>query len=329
MSSGRVFIGVDMGRSTRAAIIDAEGRVLRNERRPTHLGDSRDLADGVVESVREAVAAARSLGEVAAVGIGVPGLVDAETRRIRALPNLGGMADIDLHAELAECAGVPVILDNDANTAAYGEWQCGAARGVGEMIFIAIGTGIGAGVVRNGRVMRGAHGFAGEFGHVKIGVDGLECGCGSAGCLETVASGPNIVRRTRELLLDDPRFASSPLGDKMGGRMTCEDVVDAAHGGDAFAQSVLAETAAYLGLAVANAVNLLDPDIVVLGGPVMQGNEFLLERVRAETLPRVFVPGFTGERIVVGALGSGAGVIGAALMARDEAGEATGAALAR
>jgi glucokinase len=326
VSAGRLFIGVDLGRTTRAAVVDAEGTILAQDRRASHLEGGRALVDGVLETVSEAVRRARELGEVGAVGVGVPGPVDVGTRRIKALPNLGDISDIDVHAELVDATGLPVILDNDANTAAYGEWQCGAARGVTEAVYVTIGTGIGAGVIQNGRLHRGAHGFAGEFGHFKIGVDGLECGCGSAGCLETVASGPNIVRRTRELLLADPRFAESPLSAKMSGRLRCEDVVAAAEGGDVFAQSVLSETGAYLGLAVANVINLLDAGLVVLGGPAMQGNRFLLERVRAEAVPRVFVPDFGAESVVLGRLGADAGVIGAAMMARDEAGRPAGAA---
>ena len=293
--------------------------MLRHDRRPTRLESGRALADSVVEAVDDAIARGKGFGSIKAIGIGVPGLVDARTKRVRALPNLGDITDIDLHEEIEARTGLPVVLDNDANTAAYGEWQCGAARGSEGGIYITMGTGIGAGVIQQGRIHRGAHGFAGEFGHFKIGIDGLECGCGSSGCLETVASGPNIVRRTRELLLDDPRWSSSPLAEKMGGRLSCEDVVEAAETGDGFAQLVLTETANYLGLAVANAINLLDPDLVVLGGPAMQGNEFLLESVRAETLSRIFVPGFAPARIVMSTLGSDAGVIGAAMMARDEA----------
>src|SRR6185295_6650060 len=127
-----------------------------------------------------------------------------------------------------------------------------------DALYVAIGTGIGAGLILGGRLQLGVRGFAGEFGHFKIAIEGLECGCGSSGCLETVASGPNIVRRTRELMFAEPRFLLSPLSPKMSGQLTCEDVVSAALAGDGFARNVLSETAAHLGMAVANVVNLLN-----------------------------------------------------------------------
>jgi glucokinase len=318
--TGSLYLGVDLGRSTRAAVVDDGGNILLQDREPTRLDEGgRALVDGLIDFVRRVVAGAGNAMPIAAIGVGVPGLVDRATHRVAALPNLADISGVDLHADLARATGLPVVLDNDANTAAYGEWRCGAARGARDAIFITIGTGIGAGLIQDGQLHRGASGFAGEFGHFKVGVDGLECGCGNSGCLETVASGPNIVRRTRELLFDDPRSALSPLAAKTAGRLTCENVVEAALSDDAFARSVLSETAAYLGMAVANVVNLLNVELVVLGGPVMASNQYLLDRVREEALRRAFTPSYAACRVVAGELGADAGVIGAAMLARDTA----------
>lgn len=323
MTDEALYIGVDVGRSTRAALVDARGAIRMQDRQPTHLEGGRAVVDGLAQVVRRVLDAAKAHGPVAAVGVGVPGLVDHIARRVGVLPNLVDVSNIDIHAELSEATHLPVVLDNDANTAAYGEWQCGAARGARDAIYIATGTGIGAGLILGGRLHLGARGFSGEFGHSKVAIDGLECSCGSSGCLETVASGPNIVRRARELMFAEPRFALSALAPKMSGQLTCEDVVSAALDGDAFARSVLSETAAYLGMAVANAVNLLNVELVVLGGPVFTSNEYLLDEVRKQADPRSFGPSFASCRIVRSALGADAGAVGAAMMARDATTEAS------
>ncbi len=319
MSDESLYIGVDLGRSTRAALVDATGAIRMQERQPTNLEGGRALVDGLVELIARVRDASSDYGPVAAVGVGVPGLVDHRTHRVEILPNLADVSDVDIYADLVAATGLPVVIDNDANTAAYGEWRCGAARGAHDAIYVTIGTGIGAGLVLADRLQLGARGFAGEFGHFKIALAGLECGCGSSGCLETVASGPNIVRRTRELMFAEPRFSLSPLSPKMAGQLSCEDVVSAALAGDAFARTVLSETAAYLGMAVANAVNLLNVELVVLGGPVLASNEYLVDEVRKEARFRSFVPSFESCRIVGSVLGADAGAIGAAMMARDEA----------
>jgi glucokinase len=298
--------------------VDAAGAIRLQDRQPTHLEGGRAIVDGLVEVVSRVLEASRDYGPVAAVGVGVPGLVDHRRRRVEVLPNLDDVSGIDIHGELVAATGLPVVIDNDANTAAYGEWQCGAARGARDALYVAIGTGIGAGLILGGRLHIGARGFSGELGHVKVTIDGLECSCGSSGCLETVASGPNIVRRARELMFAEPRFALSALAPKMSGQLSCEDVVSAARAGDVFARTVLSETAAYLGMAVASAVNLLNVELVVLGGPVITSNEYLLDQVRIEARPRSFVPSFEDCRIVESALGADAGAIGAAMMARDE-----------
>jgi glucokinase len=313
-----LYVGVDVGRSTRAALVDQSGRILTQERQATHLESGRALADGIASLVMSVIRVGNTRGHVGAVGIGVPGLVDLRTKRIEIMPNLPDVAAIDLRTDLSRITGLPVVIDNDANTAIYGEWRCGTARGTRDAIYISVGTGIGAGLIQGGRLQRGARGFAGEFGHFKIGIDGLECSCGSSGCLETVASGPNIVRRTRELLFAQPEFALSPLAAKMTGRLGCEDIIDAAIEGDSFARSVLSETAAYLGMAVANVVNLLNVELVVFGGPVMASNTYLLDRVRKEVAQRAFVPAMQSCQVVSTLLGDDAGTVGSAMLARDE-----------
>jgi glucokinase len=227
------------------------------------------------------------------------------------------VSSYDLHSELERATGFPIVIDNDANVAAYGEWRSGAARGSNHVFFITMGTGIGAGLILGGQLQRGARGFAGEFGHFKVESDGLECGCGGTGCLETLASGPNIVRRVREQLFSDPSFSVSKLARDMEGTLTAERVVRAAMENDDLALSVLEETAHILGTAIASIVNLLNVEVVVLGGGVMAAGDLILEPIREAVQKATVQPAFQCCRIVPAELGQDAGIIGAALLARD------------
>jgi glucokinase len=244
-------------------------------------------------------------------------MVNHRTQRIEANPNLVDVSSFDLHAELERATGLPVVVDNDANVAAYGEWRAGAATGSTDVFYITMGTGIGAGLILGGELQRGSQGFAGEFGHFKIDMEGLECACGSTGCLETVASGPNIVRRVREQLFSDPSFSVSKLARDMEGKLTNERVVQAAIEDDELAMTVLKETGRVLGMAVASIMNLLNVEVVVLGGGVMAAGELILKPLRDEAEKGTVAPSFDCCRIVPAELGQDAGIIGAALLARD------------
>ena len=318
MSAADLYVGVDVGRSTRIALVDADGRIVAQRRHTTVLASARDLIDTLASRIAAFIEEALPYGRISGLGVGLPGLVERPSNRVVMLPNLVDVSSIDVFGELRAATSLPLVFDNDANAATYGEWRCGAARGVDDFIYITLGTGIGAGIVEGGRLQRGAHGFAGEFGHLKISADGLECSCGSYGCLETVASGPNIVRRTRERLFTDPSYALSPFGEKLRKRIACEDVVEGAVEGDLLARMILAETGVFLGMAIANVVNLLNVELVILGGPVMRDNAVLLEATLEQASHRAFTPSFTSCRVVAGELGDDAGVIGSAMMARDE-----------
>jgi glucokinase len=310
-----LFMGVDLGRSTRIALVDENGTIISQDRTPTVLTSGRALVNGLIDVTRRIKTSSPS--QVIALGIGFPGLIDHRTNRVKVLPNLADVSDIDVRAELSSALGVPIVFDNDANVAAYGEWKCGVAKGAQNVAYITLGTGIGGALILGGKMQRGSRGFSGEFGHIKIGTDDLACSCGSSGCLETVASGPNIVRRTRERFFIDPRFNQSLLASKTSRRLSCEDVVEAAVAGDDLARSVLFETAKYLGIAIANVVNLLNVEKVVMGGPVMGAGEFLLKAIREEAEHHSFGPLFADCSVVAAKMGADAGVIGSAMMARD------------
>ncbi|HWP44019.1 MAG TPA: ROK family protein [Blastocatellia bacterium] len=312
----KYYLGLDVGRTIRGALVREDGFIIEQRRVVTEVSDPRVFIDQLIEminSLRGSGGKRRAL----AVGIGWAGLVDQKAKRVEVMPNLVDASSFDLYGELQSAVGLPIIFDNDANAGAYGEYRCGAARGFKDVFYVTMGTGIGAALILNGELQRGSCGFAGEFGHFKVEMEGLECACGSTGCLETLASGPNIVRRVREQLFSDPAFSISKLASDMEGVLVCERVVEAAMEEDELARAVLRETGAYLGMAIASVINLLNIEVVVLGGGVMAAGELILGPLREETQKRTLPPAYDCCRIVAARLEQDAGIIGAALLARD------------
>ena len=309
-----LYIGLDVGRTIRGALVAADGKILTQHRVVSEVSNARIFIDQLIDVIKTLQT---DTEEVTAAGIGWAGLVNQRAQRIEANPNLVDVSSYDLHSELERATGFTVVIDNDANAAAYGEWRSGAARGFNDVFYVTLGTGIGSGLILGGQLQRGARGFAGEFGHFKISGDGLECGCGGIGCLETMASGPNIVRRVREQLFSDPSFSVSTLARDMEGILTAERVERAAIEKDDLALSVLKETGRILGNAVASVVNLLNVEVVVFGGGVMAAGDLMLEPIREAVQMAALTPALECCRIVPAQLGQDAGIIGAALLARD------------
>ncbi|HYE15689.1 MAG TPA: ROK family protein [Pyrinomonadaceae bacterium] len=305
------YVGVELsGTALRAALVSASGRVL--ERFEAALSESE-----VSQQVARAAAQLRdaSPSGVAAVGVGLPGLVNPRTGRVIISSDLPSVVRGDFREELRQATGLPVVLDNDANAGAVGEHAVGAGRGSRDMFYVTIGTGIGGAIILDGRLWRGASGFAGEFGHITIDPEGVECACGNVGCLETVASAPNIVRRTHERLLRDSTSSLSRLG--LTKNFTAADIAHEARGGDDFALLMIERTGRYIGTAVAAVINLLNIERVVLGGGVMDAGELILNPIIREAGRRSFQPCFESTQILAASLGADAVPIGAALLARD------------
>jgi glucokinase len=218
---------------------------------------------------------------------------------------------------LKKATGLRVEFENDANAGAYGEYKMGAGRGARDMFYVTIGFGIGGAIILEGKPWLGASGFAGEFGHITIDTDGIECVCGNTGCLETVASAPNIVRRTHERLYRDSTSSLSKLS--INTDFTAADIAREARAGDDFAMMMVERTGKYIGAAVASVINLLNLERVVLGGGVMEAGDLILNPIIREAGRRAFQPCFEATQIVTSALGTDAVFIGAALLARDAA----------
>ena len=216
---------------------------------------------------------------------------------------------------MTRATGLRVELENDANAAAYGEYKVGAGRGARNMFYMMIGNGIGGAIILDGKLWTGASGFAGEVGHITIDTEGLECVCGNTGCLETVASAPSIVRRARERLNRDSTSSLSRLA--LNKSFTAEDVAHQANEGDDFAHMMIERTGKYIGTGVASVINLLNIELVVLGGGVMDAGSLILNPIIQEVKRRAFQPCFEATEIVAAKLGLDGAPIGAALLARD------------
>jgi glucokinase len=312
------YVGILIdGTGVRGALVSGAGEVLSESRTNVRGTDPDSFCKSSVSLAVELRDAGRGAGPVAGIGLCVPGLVNLKTNRVELAPSLPGLADADLAGEIARETGSPVVLNNDANAAAYGEFQVGAGRGASNLFMVVLGSGIGAGIILNGRVYRGESGFAGEFGHITIDPEGIECACGNIGCLETVASAPNIVRRTRERLYRDRTSSLSKLAVPRDREFTAEDIAHAAHDGDEMAVLMMERTGMFLGIGLAAVINLLNPDTIVVAGSVMEAGTLVLNAARKEAHRRAFPPCFLGCKIVLAELGLTAPLIGAALLARD------------
>jgi glucokinase len=306
------FIGIDLaGPVLRAAIVNNEGQI--EERREAPIEDA-----SLVAQVEQVVGALRRVnGNIGTVGIAVPGLVNRTTDRVIASRDLPSTVRADLHSEFMKAVGLRVEIENDANAAAYGEYKVGAGRGSRDMFYVTIGEGIGGAIILNGKLWTGASGFAGEFGHITIDTEGLQCDCGNTGCLETVASAPNIVRRANERLFRDGTSSLSRLA--INKNFTADDVAHEANNGDDFSMMMIERTGKYIGTGVASVLNLLNIERVVLGGGVMDAGELILNPIIQEARRRAFQPCFEATKILAGTLGPDAASIGVAMLARDAA----------
>jgi len=309
-------IGVDIGGTkVAAAVVDAAGRVLRHEQRRTPAARPDSIRDVVVDLVGELT---RS-HPVAAVGVGAAGWIDADRSVVRYAPNLA-WRDEPLRDLLAAALGLPVVVENDANAAAWAEFRFGAARQAAHsMVLLTVGTGIGSGIVVGGELVRGGHGMAGEIGHTRAVPDGLPCGCGRRGCLEQYASGTALVRLAREAVAQQPE-PSGVLMELAGGdpeRIDGPMVTRAARAGDKVARSAFDEVGRWLGAGLADVVAVLDPEVLVLGGGVVAAGELLLAPVREAYRRSLERRGqFPVAPVTAASLGPLAGVIGAADLVR-------------
>jgi len=316
--SEQLVIGIDLGGTKiSTALVDHSGEIITHDYRETQaaggyqaiIARMLDAARGVMTQAKVAPA------QVAAVGIGAPGPLEIETGLTLSPPNLPGWNRTPLKQLIADGLGIPAFLEKDANAAALGEFHFGAGRGTKHMIYVTVSTGIGSGLILDGRLYYGANSMAGEIGHTTIAPNGPLCACGNRGCLEAMASGTAIANRARERVARGvPTLIADLIGDDLE-RITAELVAEAADQGDTNAQEILAEAMNYLGIGVANLVNLFNPQLVVIGGGLTNTGEALFEPVRRAIDRCAFPKPAQTVRVVQAELGEHVGVLGAAAVA--------------
>jgi glucokinase len=321
----RFVLGIDIGGTNLVVGSVAEdGRALRAlGTAPTQAeSGATAVVDRLVELAQRTIAQTKREvpgAEIAGVGVGAPGPLDTKSGIVLLTPNLGWV-NMPLRQIIHDRLGLQTALDNDANCAVLGEWWVGAARGAHNAIGITIGTGIGGGLVLDGRLYHGASDVAGEIGHTTIDTEGRRCKCGNYGCLEAYASGPNIAMRAVEAV---QAGADSLLSKKVGGdlaKITAQTVYEAAQEGDELALEVVNDTAKFLGAGIANLLNVFNPEVVVVCGGVTLAGDHLFVPLRREVARRAFKPAVQACRIVPGELINTAGVYGAAKVFLDQTG---------
>ncbi len=304
-------IGVDVGGTKIAAgIVTPEGEILEEVRYPTPHSPEK-----LVETIAGAVSEVGDGSEVGGVCLAVPGLILAQENRVVFSPNLRAVEGIPLKDELEPRIDLPLTVENDGNAAAWGEFRFGVGSEADHLVFVTLGTGIGGGVITHGVLMRGAQGSGGELGHVTIQATGPRCSCGNHGCLEALASGTAIGRRAREVAIEHPDSALGRLAARR--QVLGEDVTELAREGDKMALSVLDEAGTWLGVGLAGFVNVFNPEVVAVGGGVMEAGELILEAARKEVHLRARPPSRDLAEVKVATLGPKSGVLGAAALARD------------
>lgn len=308
--------GVDVGGTKiSGAVVDVDGEVIE-ERTVLSPADDAEAIEATIEAL---VKDLRARHEILAVGVGAAGYIDADRAVVLFAPNLA-WADLDLKGHLEARLALPVVIENDGNAAAWGEFRFGAAADSDDALMVTVGTGVGGGLVTSGKLVRGAYGIAAEIGHLRVVPEGRECGCGRRGCLEQYGSGSTLVRETRRGAEADPERARSVLeaaGGSVSG-ITGPLITRVAAAGDDFAREQIAGIATWLGEALASLAAVIDPSVVVVGGGVSQAGDLLLTPLR-EAFERELIA--RSHRPVLdirpAALGNRAGVVGAADLARS------------
>ncbi len=322
VATGRLAIGLDIGGTKIAgAVVDGDGAVLGEHVEPTPEESDAQAVQAVLLDLIERLRAGHDVG---AIGVGAAGIVEWPAGRMLWAPN-NAYRDWPVREQLEKATGLPTVVDNDANVAALAEARLGH-RGDNDregpyanMVLVTVGTGIGGGLVMDGRIYRGPTGLGAELGHIVLNPDGPECGCGNHGCFEAYASGTALGRMGREAAADDPDGLIARLGAEKG-EVTGHSVVSALQQGDPTAEAVFARLGRWLGVGIASLANIFEVEAVVVGGGLVETGELLLEPARVAAREFAYAPTVRGVTPVVAAtFGGDAGKIGAALLALEHA----------
>lgn len=311
-------IGIDLGGTqVRAGLIDDTGRVLS---RATALTDVAGGPERIVAQVKRLVAdVSEGSTDVVGVGISAPGPLDSEAGTVLHIPTLPGWDDYPIRDRLSDELRLPVLIENDGIAATFGEWRHGAGIGLRHLVYVTVSTGIGGGVVIDGRLIHGRRGMAAHVGHFQMMPGGPRCSCGALGCFEALAAGTALGLAGRAAAAANPASILASLAGRDG--LGAHHVVEAARRGDAVAAAVVAKEAEYLGIGFTGLIHLFSPDRVVMGGGVSAAFDLLTDGIHA-VIERQAMTAFRDVRVVPAGLGMNSGLVGAAALALDSYGRA-------
>ena len=315
ISSSALTIGVDIGGTkVSAGVVDSDGNIISSDRRSTPVSGGVEL----IATITDLIKSLQERHEIAGIGISIAALISADQGTIVGAPNIANLSKLNFVEELKKSFSLPVVAENDANSAMWAEYKFGNAKNLNPVMFFIIGTGMGGGLVIDGKLFKGANGIGAEFGHMIVQPNGIKCGCGANGCIEQYASGSALMRYAKEEMKADPIKAKELLkysdasGDISGATLTT-----AAKQGNEIALSAFNKQADWLGSACASYTLLLDPQAIVIGGGVVEAGELFLNPVRLAM--EKYMP-FAGThslpKIVAAKYGNDAGLIGAADLVR-------------
>lgn len=297
------LVGVEVsGALLKAVCLDKSGALLDSAKH--YLSSETEIFAQLISLLNDLQT---QFGKFKKVGVAVPGLLNRRTNRVALSTHLPEQTEIDLASEIKDKTGIEVVLENDANAAAYGEYILGAGRGSRDIFYVTLGRGVGGAFIFDGKLYRGASGFAGELGYVTVDSEGTR--------LEEVASAKNFLRRVKTRVSQDGTSSLAAIDEQ---EMTVKDVVRAATGGDDFSMMMLERTGNYIGTAIANVINLLNIEKIIIGGEIIEIENIVVDAVTERARARSFEPSFAAAQIVAGQLGSKAAAIGAALLSAEE-----------
>jgi glucokinase len=321
MSDKNLFIGIDLGGTNiKAALVDTDtGDIAATHSTPTHSREGHDAVIAEIATLAEEIILSSKAPKtgIGGIGVGIPGALDLERGMTIFLPNLpGNWRNVPVRHQLSQLTGLPVAILNDARSMTLGEWKFGAGRGVDTACYT-LGTGIGGGLVINGKLHLGINGSAGELGHVSVNLNGPKCGCGSYGCIEAYASGPAIAALGMKAVVQGRNTIIAEMCENDLNRITPELICEAARRGDEAAREIYEFAGKVIGAGIANVITAVTPRRIVIGGGVAAAGELILDPIRRSMRARVFLVDSLQVEVVLAQLGNNAGMVGAALWARQ------------
>ncbi|MDD6345393.1 MAG: ROK family glucokinase [Oscillospiraceae bacterium] len=317
----KYYVGIDLGGTNIVAgVVDENYKIIATAKTKTNCPrPDKAIADDMAKMALEAVKNAKlTIDDIEWVGIGTPGIANSKTGIIEYSNNLG-FNNTPMVKYIQETIDKPVFIENDANAAAYGEYVAGAAKGAENAVCITLGTGVGGGIIIDGKIYSGSNFAGAEIGHTVIEVDGAKCSCGRKGCFEAYSSATGLIRMTKEAIAENPECIMAKMADEKG-KVTARTSFDAMRAGDPVAKALVDKYIKYLAAGITNTINIFQPDILCIGGGVCNEGDPLLLPVRELVKKEVYTRNSPkNTEIVIAKLGNDAGIIGAAFLGRANA----------